>query len=74
MAIGERAYQRALAFARDRRQGRGPKGGDGMAPIIEHADVQRMLMTMKANVQAARGICHLTAASLDLAGHGTNRG
>jgi hypothetical protein len=70
VAVGERAYQQALAYARERRQGRGPKGGDGMAPIIEHADVQRMLMTMKANVQAARGICHLTAASLDLARHG----
>ena len=70
VGVGERAYQQAVAFARDRRQGRGPKGGDGMAPIIEHADVQRMLMTMKANVQAARGICHLTAASLDLASHG----
>ncbi len=70
VAIGERAYQRALAFARGRRQGRGLNGGDGMAPIIEHADVQRMLMTMKAYVHAARGICHLTAASLDLASHG----
>ncbi|HZZ63454.1 MAG TPA: acyl-CoA dehydrogenase [Roseiarcus sp.] len=70
VAIGERAYQQALAFARDRRQGRGPNGGDGMAPIVEHADVQRMLMTMKAYVHAARGICHLTAASLDLATHG----
>ena len=70
VAIGDRAYQQALAFARDRRQGRGPRGGDGMAPIIEHADVQRMLMTMKAYVHAARGICHLTAASLDLATHG----
>ncbi len=70
VAIGERAYQQALAFARERRQGRGPDGGDAMAPIIEHADVQRMLMTMKAYVHAARGICHLTAASLDLASHG----
>ena len=70
VAIGERAYQQALAFARDRRQGRGPKGGDAMAPIIEHPDVQRMLMTMKASVQAARGICHLTAAALDRASHG----
>jgi acyl-CoA dehydrogenase len=70
VGVGERAYQQAVAFARDRRQGRGPKGGDGMTPIIEHADVQRMLMTMKASVQAARGICHLTAASLDLASHG----
>ena len=70
IAIGERAYQQALDFSRERRQGRDPKGGDAMAPIIEHPDVQRMLMTMKANVHAARGICHLTAASLDLASHG----
>jgi acyl-CoA dehydrogenase len=67
VAIGDRAYQQALAYARERRQGRNPKGGDGMAPIIEHPDVQRMLMTMKANVHAARGICHLTGVSLDLA-------
>ena len=80
VAIAERAYQQALEFARERRQGRSAKGGDGkggegkggegMSPIIEHPDVQRMLMTMKANVHAARGICHLTAASLDLANHG----
>ncbi len=70
VAVGERAYQQALAFARDRRQGRGLKGGEAMSPIIEHADVQRMLMTMKAKVQAARGICHLTGVSLDLAAHG----
>ncbi len=70
VAVGERAYQQALAFARERRQGRGPRGGEAMAPIIEHPDVQRMLMTMKASVQAARGVCHLTAASLDLASHG----
>ena len=70
VAIGERAYQQALEFARERRQGRGPRGGPEMAPIIDHPDVQRMLMTMKAYVHAARGICHLTAASLDLAAHG----
>jgi len=40
-----------------------------MVPIIEHPDVQRMLMTMKANVHAARGICCLTGVSLDLASH-----
>ena len=67
VAIGDRAYQQALAYARERRQGRSAKGGDGMAPIIERPDVQRMLMTMKANVHAARGICHLTGVSLDLA-------
>ena len=64
VAIGERAYQQALEFARDRRQGRGAAGGPEMAPILSHPDVQRMLMTMKATTQAARGICHLTAASL----------
>jgi hypothetical protein len=69
VAIGDRAFQQALAYARERRQGRSAKGGDGMAPIIERPDVQRMLMTMKANVHAARGICHLTGVSLDLAGH-----
>src|SRR5271157_3906756 len=47
VAIGERAYQEALAFSRERRQGRSAKGGDGkgevgMSPIIEHPDVQRM--------------------------------
>src|SRR6202789_895229 len=68
VAIGDRAYQQALAYARERRQGRNAKG-DGMAPIIERPDVQRMLMTMKANVHAARGICHLTGVSLDLADH-----
>ncbi len=74
VAIGDRAYQQALAYARERRQGRGAKGGDGMAPIIERPDVQRMLMTMKANVHATRGICHLTGVSLDLADHAPTEG
>jgi acyl-CoA dehydrogenase len=74
VAIGDRAYQQALTYARERRQGRAGKGGDGMSPIIEHPDVQRMLMTMKANVHAARGICHLTGASLDLANHAHTEG
>ena len=72
VAIAERAYQQALAFARERRQGRGEKGGEGMVPLVEHPDVQRMLMTMKAYVHASRGICHLTAAALDLASHGAS--
>ncbi len=66
VGVGERAYQHALGYARERRQGKGPAGQSGvMSPIIEHADVQRMLMTMKALVQAARGICHLTALAID---------
>jgi alkylation response protein AidB-like acyl-CoA dehydrogenase len=69
VAIGEKAYQKALAYARERRQGRAGAVGGGMSPIVEHPDVQRMLVTMKALVQAARGICHLTAMSIDLATH-----
>jgi alkylation response protein AidB-like acyl-CoA dehydrogenase len=70
VAIAERAYQQALAYARERRQGRSARGGDSMSPIIEHPDVQRMLMTMKAYAHAARGICHLNAAALDVASFG----
>jgi alkylation response protein AidB-like acyl-CoA dehydrogenase len=65
VAIGERALQQALSYARERRQGRSSRGGAGMSPIIEHPDVRRMLLTMKALVQAARGICHLTAVAID---------
>ncbi len=69
VAIGERALQQALAYARERRQGRSAKGGAGMSPIVEHPDVQRMLMTMKALIQAARGVCHLTAVAIDRSFH-----
>ena len=69
VAIGEKAYQKALAYARERRQGRAGAAGGGMSPIVEHPDVRRMLVTMKALVQAARGICHLTAMAIDLATH-----
>jgi acyl-CoA dehydrogenase len=68
VAIGERAYQHALAYARERRQGRSG-GGAAMSPILEHPDVQRMLMTMKSLVQAARGICHLTGLAIDRSFH-----
>jgi alkylation response protein AidB-like acyl-CoA dehydrogenase len=69
VAIGEKAYQKALTYARERRQGRAGAAGGGMSPIVEHPDVKRMLATMKALVQAARGICHLTAMAIDLAIH-----
>ena len=67
VAIGERAYQQALAFARERRQGRGPSGGDGDG--ADHRPRRRPAHADddEGHVQAARGICHLTAASLDLA-------
>jgi alkylation response protein AidB-like acyl-CoA dehydrogenase len=67
VAIAERATQRAVNYARDRRQGRaaGASGTD-MAPIIAHPDVRRMLLTMQALTQAARGICHATATATDI--------
>src|SRR5262249_6305099 len=56
VAVAERATQLATAYAKERRQGRAAKGGDGMAPIVEHPDIRRSLMTMKALTQAARAI------------------
>ena len=68
VAVAERATQRAVAYAKERRQGRSTQGGgDGMAPIIEHADIRRSLMTMKALTQAARAICLVTAKETDVA-------
>ncbi|MFU8840473.1 MAG: acyl-CoA dehydrogenase [Nitriliruptoraceae bacterium] len=73
LAIAERAYQQALAYAQERRQGRGPTTPPGeQAPIIEHADVRRMLLTMKANIEAVRAICYLNAYALDLAHAGAD--
>ena len=65
VAIAERAYQGALAYARERRQGRA--GAEASSPIVAHPDVQRMLLTMKAYAGAARSICYMTAAALDRA-------
>ena len=68
VAVAERATQRAIAFAQERRQGRSTQGKAGeMSPIIEHADVRRNLMTMKALTQAARAICLVTAREIDVA-------
>ncbi|AKI01514.1 acyl-CoA dehydrogenase [Hoeflea sp. IMCC20628] len=68
VAIAETAYQKALAYANDRTQGRAPGyKGEGMSPIIGHPDVARMLMTMKALTQGARAICYSCAEALDMA-------
>ena len=69
VAIAERAYQQALAFAQERRQGTAldaPKGAP-MSPIIVHPDIRRMLMDMRAKTQAARAVSYTVAAALDLA-------
>src|SRR5712675_829429 len=67
VAIAERATQQALAFARERKQGRATNAQAGTSPIIAHPDVKRMLLTMRALTRAARAICYTTAVSLDRA-------
>jgi alkylation response protein AidB-like acyl-CoA dehydrogenase len=71
VALAERATQRAVAYARERRQGRSAAtGGTDMVPIVEHPDIRRSLLTMKALTQAARAICLVTARETDIARRG----
>lgn len=73
VSIGERAYQRAVNFARERMQGR--VGADPRTrAIIDHPDVRRMLLTMRALTGAARAIAYVTAATIDRAEHGGDAG
>ncbi|MFC3727296.1 acyl-CoA dehydrogenase [Neoaquamicrobium sediminum] len=68
VAIAEAARQQALAYAQDRRQGKAAGfDGEGMAPIVHHADVKRNLLTMKALTQVARSIAYSCAHALDMA-------
>ncbi|MDP1528442.1 MAG: acyl-CoA dehydrogenase [Rhodoferax sp.] len=69
VGIAERAYQHALAYARERRQGRSVWSGDKNAPIVDHPDVRRMLAVMKAKIAAARALCLSTGVAADLARH-----
>ena len=73
VAIAERATQQAVAYASERRQGRAPGAASGSSAIIEHPDVRRMLLTMRALTRAARCICYATAGAID-ASHGTRDG
>jgi alkylation response protein AidB-like acyl-CoA dehydrogenase len=70
LSIAERAYQQALNYARDRVQGT-PAGwkGEGRTPIVNHPDVRRTLMGMKARIEAMRGILYTAAAAHDLRHH-----
>ncbi len=64
VGVAEAAYQHALDYALDRRQGKA--GQDGKGAIVEHADVRRMLLTMKAEVFAARAIALSCAEAIDM--------
>ncbi len=67
VGVAERSFQRALAYAQERKQGRAPgvRNGDQIA-IYEHPDVRRTLYIMKALIEASRGICYANAVAFDL--------
>ncbi|MFW8745010.1 acyl-CoA dehydrogenase family protein, partial [Mesorhizobium japonicum] len=68
LAVGERAYQKALAYAQDRIQGKAVGGGEDVA-IIEHPDVRRMLLTQKAYLAALRCLLYYNAGQIDRSKH-----
>jgi acyl-CoA dehydrogenase len=65
LAISERAYQQALAYAKERIQSRDVAGGGKSVPIIRHPDVRRMLMSMKSQIEAMRALAYVVAAAVD---------
>jgi len=67
LAVTERAYQHAVAYARDRVQGRAIEGSPAPVAIIRHPDIRRMLMQMRANVEAMRALAYTVAAAHDAA-------
>ena len=70
LSLAERAYQDALRYAQERRQGRAVNAPPGeQSPIVEHPDVRRMLLTMKAYIEAMRALLYTNAVSIDLARH-----
>jgi len=68
VAVADRAYQKAVAYARDRVQSRDIAGSAAAVAIIRHPDVRRMLMTMRALTEGARSLAYAAAAACD-AGH-----
>ena len=70
IAVADRAYQKAVQYARDRVQSRPVDGSmNAAAPIIHHPDVRRMLMTMRAYTEGCRAMASVAAAAYDAAHH-----
>ncbi|MBL8451017.1 MAG: acyl-CoA dehydrogenase [Dechloromonas sp.] len=67
VALGERAWQAARAYARQRLQGRDALSGEGPVPLNRHADVRRMLLLMQTRVQAMRALSYLAYGLMDRA-------
>jgi len=73
IAVSERAYQQAAAYAKERVQSRPVDGSvPGSAAIVHHPDVRRMLMTMRATTEGARAMALVAAAAYDAAHHHPN--
>ena len=72
IGIAERAYQKAVAYAKDRHQSRDLAGSSGPVAIIKHPDVRRMLMSMRSQTEAARALAYLAASQSDIAHHHTD--
>ncbi len=72
VAIAERAYQKAVTFARDRVQSRAVEGSPGPVAIIHHPDVRRLLMFMRASTEAARATAYVAAGLFDVAHSATD--
>src|SRR5438105_3531023 len=72
VAIAERAFQRALAYAKERLQGKDLVEGAKTVPIIRHPDVRRMLMLMKAQTEAMRALAYVVAAAMDFSSREKN--
>jgi acyl-CoA dehydrogenase len=71
VGVAARAYDHALAYAQERKQGRAPGAPKGeMSPIIRHPDIQRALLTMKALTAASRAICYACAHAIDMSQRG----
>ncbi|WP_395827519.1 acyl-CoA dehydrogenase [Collimonas sp.] len=69
ISVAERAYQKAVAYAKDRVQSRDLAGSAGAVTIIHQPDVRRMLMSMRSQIEAARALAYVTAAAHDAAHH-----
>lgn len=69
IAIAERAYQQAVGYAKERIQSRELTGSEASVPIIHHPDVKRLLMSMRAWVEASRALAYVASAYCDLAEH-----
>ncbi len=73
IAVAERAYQKAVSYARDRVQSRPVDGSmNTAAPIIHHPDIKRMLLTMRAYTEGCRAMALVAAAAYDASHHHTD--